>query len=140
MTEFTEKYKILKEKGAGTEGIIYEALDLKNDRKVAVKQLNLFNENQVEKVLKEIELVQSLNHENIIKYYEYLKHINIDPFTSDEEIEIYIIMELCDFTLDFLIQQKRQNLEIFDTLLLKSLTIQICSALKEIHNLNIIHR
>ena len=140
MTEFTEKYKILKEIGAGTEGIIYEALDLKNDRKVAVKQLNLFNENQVEKVLKEIELVQSLNHENIIKYYEYLKHINIDPFTSDEEIEIYIIMELCDFTLDFLIQQKRQNLEIFDTLLLKSLTIQICSALKEIHNLNIIHR
>ena len=140
MTEFTEKYKILKEIGAGTEGIIYEALDLKNDRKVAVKQLNLFNENQVEKVLKEIELVQSLNHENIIKYYEYLKHINIDPFTSDEEIEIYIIMELCDFTLDFLIQQKRQNLEIFDTVLLKSLTIQICSALKEIHNLNIIHR
>eukprot|EP01080_Neovahlkampfia_damariscottae_P008561 gene8561-383_t len=140
MTEFTEKYKILKEIGYGTEGIIYEALDLKKNTKVAVKQLCLFDENQVEKVMKEIELVQSLNHENIIKYYDFMKHINIDPFTDDEQIEIYIIMEICDFTLEYLIQQKRQNLEIIDTILLKSLTSQICSALKEIHSLNIIHR
>jgi serine/threonine protein kinase len=42
--------------------------------------------------------------------------------------------------LDEIIQQKRQNLQVFDTLFLQDLIMQICSSLKEIHSKNIIHR
>jgi eukaryotic-like serine/threonine-protein kinase len=137
---FTDKYKIIREIGSGTEGIIYEALDLKFNRKVAIKQLYIKNEIQLEKVLTEIKIVQSFNHENIVKYFEYMENKTIDEFTGDEQVEIYIIMELCDFTLEFLIQQKRQKLEIYHTKELESLIFQICSALKEIHDKQIIHR
>jgi serine/threonine protein kinase len=137
---FAEKYKIIKEIGRGTEGIIYLAQDLKNDRNVAVKQINIKNEQNLQTVLKEIETVMSLDHENIIKYFEYFKNINIDEFTLDEQVEIYLVMELCDFTLDEVIQQKRQNLQVFETQFLQDLIMQICSSLKEIHSKNIIHR
>jgi serine/threonine protein kinase len=140
MNEFTDKYKIIREIGSGTEGIIFEALDLKYNKKVAIKQLYIKNEIQLEKVLKEIKIVQSFNHENIVKYFEYMENKTIDEFTGDEQCEIYIIMELCDSTLEFFIQQKRQKLEIFHTKELENLIFQICSALKEIHDKQIIHR
>eukprot|EP01080_Neovahlkampfia_damariscottae_P000189 gene189-4435_t len=138
--EFTDKYNIIKEIGRGTEGIIYLTEDLKNNRKVAVKQILIKDEENLKVVLKEIEMVMSLNHINIIKYYEYFKNINVDEFTLDEQIEIYLIMELCDFNLDEIIQQKRQTLEVFDSYFLQDIIMQICSSLKEIHQNNIIHR
>ena len=138
--KFTDKYNILKEIGRGTEGIIYLTEDLKNNRKVAVKQINIKDENNLKNVLKEIETVMSLEHINIIKYYEYFKNVSIDEFTLDEQIEIYLIMELCDCNLDEIIQQKRQTLEVFDSNFLQDIIMQICSSLKEIHQHNIVHR
>ncbi len=76
------------------------ATDLTNGKKVAVKRVSLLQKKLQEaytlnKLNLEIELMQKLNHPNIVKYHDVIK----------KETEWYIVMEYCNAgTLDDVIR------------------------------------
>jgi serine/threonine protein kinase len=68
--------------GKGAVGYVYRGLDLKKGRIVAVKQIirNHLKNEQMKGIHQEIELLKKLNHENIVKYIEFIStdhHLNI---------------------------------------------------------------
>lgn len=76
------KYQLGDQIGKGAVGQVFRGLDLENGTMVAVKQIiksHLKNE-QMKAILGEIELLKRLNHENIVKYIDFIQtehHLNI---------------------------------------------------------------
>lgn len=75
-------YNVQKIIGKGAFGIVYKAFELCSGRMVAIKQI-LINSDNKNFVQKEIELLKSLDHPKIVKYYNFLKEDNY----------MYLIME-----------------------------------------------
>ena len=72
--------------GEGGFGFIYEISSLENNKKYALKKLNIFNEEDLSKIKKEIKLWKKLSeYKNIIHLYDY----------EIRENAVFFIMELC---------------------------------------------
>jgi len=121
-------YKIQKIIGKGAFGVVYKAFELCSGKIVAIKQIPVDSKNK-KNVIKEIELLKSLDHPNIVKYYNYLK----------EEDNIYIIMEYLDGgTLKQYIEKNSQNI---NEDIAREIIKQLLSALSYLHYLcDICHR
>ena len=121
-------YKIQKIIGKGAFGVVYKAFELCSGRIVAIKQIPVDSKNK-KHVIKEIELLKSLDHPNIVKYYNYLK----------EEDNIYIIMEYLDGgTLKQYIEKNSQNI---NEDIAREIIKQLLNALSYLHYLcDICHR
>ena len=96
------------------------------------KKNNLFIKKveEKDKVENEANILKSLNHENIIKYYE--------SFISGNSF--FIIMEYCDKDLKQFIKEYKDDNNSIDQTIVCSIVLDICSGIKEIHKKNIIHR
>ncbi|ETM47116.1 STE/STE11/CDC15 protein kinase [Phytophthora nicotianae P10297] len=68
-------YQLGAEIGRGGFGIVYGALDLRNGRSVAIKQVSLrdIDKDELLSIETEISLLRKLNHENIVKYHDTIK-------------------------------------------------------------------
>ena len=91
-----KNYKIFRPNiGHGSFSKVYKAMDLKNNREVAIKKVLLTNisENLKTRLFRELEILEKVNHRNIIKYYEYYI----------EDGYLYIIMECCESDISKLI-------------------------------------
>ena len=73
-------YRIQKRLGAGGMGLVYEALDQKLERSVAVKIIKLDAAGQEDRTrfLREAQAVSALNHPNIVTVYEAGSHEGLD--------------------------------------------------------------
>lgn len=86
------RYKIGNRKlGTGGFAEVFLGVDLKTNKKVAIKKVSLLQKNMkkeqtLEKLNLETELMKKLNHANIVEYYDVVKTDN----------EWYIIMEYCN--------------------------------------------
>lgn len=62
-----ERYQILKPIGVGAYGVVISAIDLPNNRKVALKKVGgLFDDlTDAKRVLREIRLMQAMRHDNV---------------------------------------------------------------------------
>ena len=93
-------YKIIKVIGKGAFGIVYKAFELCSGRRVAIKQIKIDTENK-NLVLKEIEVLKKVEHQNIVQYFNFLKEDNY----------IFIIMEFLEGgTLKEYIQENKDNI------------------------------
>ncbi|KAK9478709.1 kinase-like domain-containing protein [Lipomyces japonicus] len=74
--------------GKGAFGAVYKALNWRTGETVAAKQISLSNlsQQEVEKIMLEIELLKTLDHSNIVRYHGFVKTGSL----------LYIILEYCE--------------------------------------------
>ena len=131
-----EKYNVICEIGKGSYGRISKIVR-KSDNKILIwKELNFGNipEKEKEFITNEINILQELNHPNIVKQYEVIK--------DDINSKIYIVMEYCEGgDLDKLILKNKNNKMLIDEKLIWDIIIHSLNALNYLHNeKKVLHR
>ena len=107
--------------GKGVFGTVYKAIEKKNGKVYAIKRYSNYDLNE-----DEIISMSNMNKcENSIKYYG--KFIDKD--------KIYLIMELCDYSLAQIIDEKKGNIKEINEIL-----EQLNNAFKLLYEKKIIHR
>ena len=84
-----KNYRLLREIGKGLTGTVYEAVDDSNGKKFAIKSIpssKLENKRILENFKKELKLIHSLNHNNILKIIGLEKTVN----------NTYLVLEYCN--------------------------------------------
>ena len=123
------RYKIVKELGKGSMGVVYQAHDPQIDRLVVLKVLRqdrLTSEDFIHRFLKEAKAIGRLSHPNIVTVYD---------IGRDHET-IYIAMEFLEGdSLSKVIKEKR--LEMREIV---NLGVQVAETLDYAHHRGIIHR
>ena len=115
--------------GEGTYGSVYKGIDRETNSPVAMKFMNIFdNEEGISQTtLREISILRSLNHPNIIQLLEY--HI--------DEKNIILVTQFMDIDLRKYLLRKRGPLE---SRYIKSIIFQLLSGLDYLHSHSIMHR
>ncbi|CAG9861097.1 unnamed protein product [Phyllotreta striolata] len=123
-------YNNLKELSRGTFGTIHLCETLHDKQKLVIKQIHLDSkENKLDTANNEVKILKSLNHPNIIKFYDNYHHNGI----------FYIVMEYATGgTLQQLIE-KNKSIG-FCPQSVMDFFCQILMGLDHIHDKNIIHR
>lgn len=130
-----KEYYLLNEIGRGTFGKVYEAISEKTDKIYAIKAISadLYSDESVmDQLKKELKLLYSIDHKNIIRIIGVEKTIN----------NIYLILEHCNggSLLDFLTNYKKLFKKNLPEKIIKKIMKQIIEGLKFMHSQNIIHR
>jgi hypothetical protein len=123
-----ERYEMVRELGRGGAGIVYQAIDLKLKRDVALKVLYQNSGqpgDEIQAFLHEARLAAQLDHPNIIDIYD----VNIDA--------LCIAMELVTGGTLRTLLKKYQKLPIDYT---RSVIMQLCRGLQVAHNAGVLHR
>ena len=120
-------YQIVSSIGEGGMGEVYEAIDLRLNRKVALKSLPAYlikNEEQVRRLRHEARAASALNHPNIVTIYEL----------GQDDSRHFIAMERIDGET---LRQKQLPIPFAEVL---SVAIQVASGLSAAHQAGILHR
>jgi arsenate reductase-like glutaredoxin family protein len=117
--------------GAGAFGRVYLGMNVNNGGLIAIKQIpikgNKNKKSVLKEVIKEINLMKSLNHENIVRY--------LGAEESNEYLQIYL-----EYVSGGSIQQLLSKFQKFQESVVILYTKQILSGLKYLHDNDIIHR
>ncbi|ORX59419.1 Pkinase-domain-containing protein [Hesseltinella vesiculosa] len=83
-----ERYQLLEKIGDGAFSVVYRAIDTETNEKVAVKVVDhsKLKRDQKASVLKEISLMQKLNHPSIVRMLSY----------RETSTHFFLVLELCD--------------------------------------------
>ena len=130
MEDILSDYILKKNIGEGTFGIVKLAIKKSTTEKVAIKILEkdkMTSEDDIERVRREIDILQRMHHINIIK---------IIDLKEDEE-KLYIIMEFCEKGELFNLIVNKQFLEEKEA---SYFYYQLINGLDCIHKQNIVHR
>jgi tetratricopeptide (TPR) repeat protein len=121
------KYDVLRLIGRGGMGVVYEALDPKLERHVAIKMILGATPGLLARFDREARSTGSLQHQNIVTIYEF----------GDQEGSPYLVMEYLEgMSLDTAISSGRP-LSLATKL---SVCVDICNGLNYAHDRGIIHR
>jgi len=127
---FDEKYSVFRELGRGGMGIVYEAINKKLGKKVALKKMReelAINPREKERFLKEARRVAELHHPHIVDIYDVIEEGN----------DIYLVFEfVAGKTIEEILNEKRK-IEVKEAI---EIIKQVCEALKYAHSKGIIHR
>jgi len=123
------KYKILREIGRGGMGVVYKALDIKNDKYVAIKILpqSMVDKESTVRFNREAVTCEKLNHPNILKVYEH----------GSIEGSHYIVMELIEGQSLKVIAKEKGKFPEKDAL---QIIAQVLSGLGYAHAQGMVHR
>ena len=118
--------------GKGASSVVYEAIDKKTSRKVAVKKLNKFMENKHEslRLLRELILLRVLDHPNIIK----LRDLIIEDVDGKKELNLVLDHLPCDVTQ---LYKSNKKLTLHNV---KAIIFQILCGLNYCHQSQVLHR
>ena len=127
---YIKKYKKIRLLGKGGFARCYELFDEETHKSYAVKiikKTSLIKSRTKQKLISEIKIHKSLNHENIVKFEHYFE---------DAE-NVYVLLELCyNQTLHELVKRRKKLTE----LEAQYYVFYIVKTLQYLHNLKIIHR
>ena len=137
---YLNSFNDLERIGGGRYSSIYKAKDIKNNTIVALKKIHKNYFDQPDYALKcakrEIKITQELQSQNVVKLYK----------TFETKDEIVLVLELCDMTLDQLLEDDMtlhpfENSNPFEDLyLFQQFLIKLNSALKIMNQKKIMHR
>ena len=130
MNSILREYSIKNIIGKGTFSIVKLGIDRKTGEKVAIKILEkkkILNNNDAERVEREIEILKNINHINLIK---------INKIKEDSN-NYYMIMEYCEIGELFQYIIKRRKLDENES---AYFYFQLINGLEYIHSKNIVHR
>eukprot|EP00118_Oscarella_pearsei_P027611 m.311221 g.311221 ORF g.311221 m.311221 type:complete len:356 (+) comp62458_c0_seq1:123-1190(+) len=125
------KYSDLRFIGAGSHSVVCSAFDETTDSRVAVKKLTLAPKGYSRAVMREIQILTHLNHENIVSVHEIVKAGSEEDYSD----AVYLIQELMSTDLRKLLQNRsleEDHIRIFLYGLLRGA--------KYMHSANVIHR
>lgn len=123
-----DRYQVCQKIGQGAMGVVYQALDTKINREVAIKILIRNSEHVLQRFLKEVEALGCVNHPNVVQIYDYGEGYGLH----------YYIMEYLEgWSLDECIVN---NKPIADIDWLLDMIIQTAQALNYCHIKGVIHR
>ena len=120
------RYSILRTLGAGAYGLVCSAKDSETNKEVAIKKVqSVFADlTDAKRVLREIRLISSMNHDNILRI------LDIDePESYNSFNDVYIVSELMATDMHKLLKSGHPLLDTQR----KFFTYQILRALKYIH-------
>jgi serine/threonine protein kinase/tetratricopeptide (TPR) repeat protein len=123
-SELSINYKNIELIGQGGFARVFKAVKIKDNTQVAIKIPKSLDSATGKSFIRELENWTKINHQNIIKVYDY----NILPIP-------YFEMELC--TIDLNEYSKNKNISLKDA---SFLVFNIAEGLKYAHSLKIIHR
>ncbi|XP_076851454.1 mitogen-activated protein kinase 6 [Brachyhypopomus gauderio] len=133
------RYMDLKPLGCGGNGLVFSAVDMDCDKRVAVKKIILTDPQSVKHALREIKIIRRLDHDNIVKVFETLgpcgRHLAEDVGALTEVNSVYIVQEyvetdLCKVLEQGLLSEGHARLFMY----------QLLRGLKYIHSANVLHR
>lgn len=81
----TIRYETKHEVGKGASGVVFIALDLKTDAKVAIKTIDLKSQSSKELILNEIRVLKDFNHKNLVNF--------LDAYYLEVENQLWVILE-----------------------------------------------
>ncbi len=123
------KYRILDLLGEGAMAVVYEAVELTTNRRVAAKTLKYSDESMVARFAREVEIHQKLKHENIVEAVECVMGPN--------NICLFIMEMLKGMDLEEILESQERIDSIPEYV---SILYQICDGLEHAHRLGVIHR
>ncbi|KDQ64538.1 hypothetical protein JAAARDRAFT_118159 [Jaapia argillacea MUCL 33604] len=125
----SELYAIVSQVGEGTFGKVYKAKNTVSGVHVALKRIRMEQERDGFPVtaMREIKLLQSLRHENVVRLYEMMVSNG----------SVYMVFEYMDHDLTGVLTQTQFS---FTDANLKSLCRQMLSGLAYLHHKGVIHR
>ena len=133
-TDFNLKYEYISTIGKGSYGIVRLYKDRKiKSMKYAIKSIkkDFFNLNSIENTLKEIEILRSLDHPNIVKYFE----------SYEDENYLHIVMEYIPGESLYNIIKKNNNKKInFKEKEIKEIILNLLKVVSFLHKKKIVHR
>lgn len=123
------KYEIGPKLGKGAYGIVWKAVDKKTRQTVALKKIfDAFqNATDAQRTYREIMLLQSLAHDNIVRLLNVLK--------ADNDNDIYLVFEYMDTDLHAVI---RAN--ILEEIHKQYIVYQLLKTIKYLHSADLLHR
>lgn len=96
-------YKILSKLGHGAYGTVYKAQHITTKEVLAIKAVQVEEDEFIEDYMTEINLVQNLSHKNIVKCYGFEKRVNREESSNNafrrriksQRCELMIFLEYC---------------------------------------------
>jgi len=125
------RYTSVRYLGEGAYGVVVEAMDTETKEKVAIKKISPFeHQTYCQRTLREMRILLSLKHENIIDIRDFLCENTVDTLK-----DIYIVQSLMETDLHKLLRSQKLSADHICYFL-----YQILRGLKYIHSANVLHR
>lgn len=82
------RYETKLEVGKGASGVVFIALDLLTQQKVAIKTIDLKSQSSKELILNEIRVLKDFNHPNLVNF--------LDAYLLEQENQLWVVLEYMD--------------------------------------------
>lgn len=124
-----DQFEKIEELGKGGQGVVFKAKNKSSGQVVAIKRIKIQNPQKLQRARREIEALQRIDHENVIKILYFKEDPPSNPFYMWIGLEFAIYGNLSNN--DAMRGEPLLALKIFK---------QICSGVKAVHKEAIIHR
>ncbi|KAL6600030.1 kinase-like protein [Neocallimastix sp. 'constans'] len=123
-----EQYQLGNDIGRGQFGCVYRALNLVSGQIVAIKRIRLEDQNKddIDSLMQEVELLQSLSHPCIVNYYGFI--------LNDEYLDIIL-----EFVENGSLLNTLKSFGKFPEKLIANYTVKILEGLEYLHTKGVVH-